>query len=99
MEAHKCDRCGKYVDGNIMPEIRGWGSERAKVVGTPRISMELCPECFDALKKFLLLEDGDMEGCYSCKYGENFDTEKEPCKYCYGLSMYTKKEAGDDNAT
>ena len=45
-----------------------------------------------------MFEAEEMEGCHSCKYGENFDTEKEPCKYCYGLSMYTKKEAGNDNA-
>lgn len=39
-----------------------------------------------------MFEAEEMEGCHSCKYGENFDTEKEPCKYCYGLSRYTKKE-------
>jgi hypothetical protein len=39
-----------------------------------------------------MFEAEEMEGCHSCKYGEKFDTEKEPCKYCYGLSLYTKKE-------
>lgn len=39
-----------------------------------------------------MFEADEMEGCHSCKYGENFDTEKEPCKYCYGLSRYTRKE-------
>lgn len=39
-----------------------------------------------------MYEVEEMEGCHSCKYGENFDSEKEPCKYCYGLSLYTKKE-------
>lgn len=39
-----------------------------------------------------MFEADEMEGCHSCKYGENFDTEKEPCKYCYGLSLYTKKK-------
>ena len=40
-----------------------------------------------------MFEAEEMEGCHSCKYGEDFDTEKEPCKYCYGLSMYTKSES------
>ena len=39
-----------------------------------------------------MFEAEEMEGCHSCKYGDEFDTEKEPCKYCYGLSLYTKKE-------
>ena len=39
-----------------------------------------------------MFEADEMEGCHSCKYGDEFDTEKEPCKYCYGLSLYTKKE-------
>ena len=38
-----------------------------------------------------MFEADEMESCHSCKYGDEFDTEKEPCKYCYGLSMYTKK--------
>lgn len=53
MKAHKCDRCGKYVDGDDMPEIRGWGTERDKMIGTPRIIMELCSECYEALQEFL----------------------------------------------
>lgn len=38
-----------------------------------------------------MFEADEMEGCHSCKYGDDFDTEKEPCKHCYGLSLYTKK--------
>ena len=34
----------------------------------------------------------DLPGCHSCIHEKDFDTDKEPCKYCYGLSMYTKKE-------
>lgn len=44
-----------------------------------------------------MFEADKMEGCHSCKYGDEFDTEKEPCKYCYGLSKYTKKEVEDGN--
>jgi hypothetical protein len=44
-------------------------------------------------KEILIPFDPDeMEGCHSCKHNENFNTEKEPCKSCYGLSKYTKKE-------
>ena len=53
MDAKKCDRCGKYVDGDDVPQIRGWQSEGAMHVGTQLIKMDLCPECFDALMEFL----------------------------------------------
>lgn len=39
-----------------------------------------------------MFDPNEMEGCHSCKYGDEFDIEKEPCKHCYGLSKYTKKE-------
>lgn len=53
MKAYKCDRCGKYGDGDDVPEIRGWGSEKAKMIGRPTIIMDLCPECYEALQEFL----------------------------------------------
>ena len=44
-------------------------------------------------KEILIPFDPDeMEGCHNCKHNEKFNTEKEPCKYCYGLSKYTRKE-------
>ena len=61
MEAHKCDRCGKYVDGGTMPEIIGWRSQMARTIGVPLIDMELCSECFEALEEFLL-HKGEKNG-------------------------------------
>ena len=33
----------------------------------------------------------NIPGCHSCKYEEEFDTEREPCKSCYGLSHYENR--------
>ena len=38
-----------------------------------------------------MFEVDEMEGCHSCLYEGVFNTDKEPCKYCYGLSLYTKR--------
>jgi hypothetical protein len=63
----KCDRCGKYVDRDDIPQIRGWVSERAMRVGNSLIRMDLCPECFDALKDFLA--NGEKkDACIDCKF-------------------------------
>ncbi len=68
MEAHKCDRCGKYVDTSDIPQIRGWDSEITRTVGTPRISMELCPDCFNALREFLLNKKEMEDACINCEF-------------------------------
>lgn len=57
MEATKCDRCGKYVDGDNNPKIMGWEKETdAWSKGTAKIKMDLCPKCFEALEEFLLIK-------------------------------------------
>lgn len=44
----------------------------------------------------MTIEMDELEGCYSCIHEEEFDTEKEPCKSCCGLSHYRPKEKGYD---
>lgn len=39
-----------------------------------------------------MFEFDEMESCRSCLYWDMYDIDEEPCKYCYGLSLYTKKE-------
>ena len=52
MNVCKCDRCGKYVDKSVIPEIRGY---RDPTQFTPKsdIRMDLCPECYALLEDFL----------------------------------------------
>lgn len=40
-----------------------------------------------------MFEADEMESCRSCLYWDMYDIDEEPCKYCYGLSLYTKKES------
>ena len=68
MEVRKCDRCNKYVDKSDIPQIRGWGSERAMRIGTSIICMDLCPECFDDLKDFLVNGNKEETCCIDCKF-------------------------------
>ncbi len=39
-----------------------------------------------------MFELEEMQGCHSCINEKDFDTEKEPCKSCYGFSHYENKD-------
>ena len=75
MNAMKCDRCGKYVDGDDTPMIRGWKSETAHRLGNHTIKMDLCNECYEALTEFLSNKEDqtDDENSISIKGDSNND--------------------------
>lgn len=56
----KCDRCGKYVDRTEIPYIRG-NIDPNRCNPGKDIRMDLCPECYWALREFLGLKDPDEE--------------------------------------
>ena len=39
-----------------------------------------------------MFESEEMIGCHSCMNEDEFDTEKEPCKSCQGMSNYVSKK-------
>lgn len=57
----KCDRCGKYVDEDVIPAIRGTDDHPTRVHPSHEIKMDLCPECYQSLREFLLLKVPDEE--------------------------------------
>lgn len=57
----KCDRCGKYVDTQVIPRIQGCIDPLRIERSNDNIKMDLCPECYQSLREFLMLEDPDEE--------------------------------------
>lgn len=55
-QAMKCDRCGKYYDGNGLYKIRRYDE---RMVG---IRFEGCDDCLKALIKFLGFKEADYYG-------------------------------------
>ena len=46
-----------------------------------------------------MFELEEMQGCHSCVNEKDFDTEKEPCKSCYGFSHYENKNEFLENTS
>lgn len=55
-KAYKCDRCGRFFDGNSIP------LKRYVVIGTrlqpAHKEKDLCKECYEQLNEFLKSGDG-----------------------------------------
>ena len=49
----KCDRCGKYVDAQVIPHIRGRVDSNSSMNSKNDVYMDLCPECYMLLRNFL----------------------------------------------
>lgn len=49
----KCDRCGKYVDIQVIPRIQGCIDPLRIARSNDDIKMDLCPECYALLRNFL----------------------------------------------
>lgn len=73
MEAMKCDRCGKYIDGGDIPAIRGWRSANARRGDMPTLKMDLCDACYKALEDFLENGNEKKDRCIDC---ENFNCKE-----------------------
>lgn len=79
--AKKCDKCNGYYDENRNQKIDGISARSIKICSSgPYMDFDLCDDCFDALFKFLNLEDGNEK---------DEEQEKEepvklmnPCKPC-----------------
>ena len=53
----KCDRCGKYVDTQVVPRIEGRIDPLRVTRADDDIKMDLCPECYMLLRDFLGYND------------------------------------------
>ena len=49
----KCDRCGKYVDAQVVPRIEGRFDPLRITHSNEDIKMDLCPACYRLLRNFL----------------------------------------------
>lgn len=65
-QAMKCDRCGKYYDGNGLYKIRRYDERMVGIrfEGCDNIdhSIDLCDDCLKALIKFLGFKEADYYG-------------------------------------
>ena len=65
-KAMKCDRCGKYYDGNELYKIRRYNERMVGICfeGHTHIdhSIDLCDDCLKALIKFLGFKEADYYG-------------------------------------
>lgn len=50
-----------------------------------------CKEC-EEKARLKMFEADEYEGCWNCVHESRFDTFKEPCHSCYGLSHYERKD-------
>lgn len=69
-DAYKCDRCGKYVDGEPKDKIK-FSDENGAFRPTISSSRDLCPDCFAGLKKWMANEkEVHIKGrdCPKCAY-------------------------------
>ena len=57
MIVSKCDRCGVYIDKDIIPKIRGAIYPDAIAPNKEDIKMDICYECYYELRRFLKLEE------------------------------------------
>ena len=65
-QARKCDRCGKYYDGNELYKLRRYDERMVGIRfdGYSNIdhSIDLCDDCLKALIKFLGFKEADYYG-------------------------------------
>lgn len=85
-KVYQCDKCKRIFEPRVLQNGEPYIARKGKS------DLDLCPECYDYLVRWLNTDDTDDNKCSTCKYAALSTTDK-PCKICCNAWNDMYKEA------